>query len=128
MVQKSVNIISSPTAIHRRLPSAPSASFVTATRTPGLLSLSKPQPAARRAQKQAQPKEIKTSPKAAKKAAAAVGAENSKDVASKDASPAPKSSKASATTPSPAEKDRSPRGRRAKAAAKDKAAPVPVPR
>ncbi|KZV67820.1 hypothetical protein PENSPDRAFT_40486 [Peniophora sp. CONT] len=133
MVQKSVNIISSPTAIHRRLSSAPSSSFVQATRTPGLLSLSKPQQSlARRAQKQAQPKETKTSPKAARKvasAAAAAGAENSKDVASaaaKDVSPATKSSKA--TTPSSAEKDRTPRGRRAKVAAKDKAAPVPVPR
>ena len=76
----------------------------------------------------AEKKKAKEERKAAKKAAAAVGAENSKDVASKDVSPAPKSSKASATTPSSAEKDRSPRGRRAKAAAKDKAAPVPVPR
>ena len=42
MVQKPIHLLSSPSTYHRRHPSAPPAVLVQPTRTPGLLSLSKP--------------------------------------------------------------------------------------
>lgn len=47
MVQKPAHILSSPASHHRRMPSAPPTVLVQPTRTPGLLSLSKPAPSPR---------------------------------------------------------------------------------
>ncbi|KAA1472507.1 hypothetical protein DENSPDRAFT_850970 [Dentipellis sp. KUC8613] len=131
MVQKPIHLLSSPTA-HRRHPSAPPAVLVQSTRTPGLLSLSKPQhPTAQRPQ-QYQPQQ--RSSRSAQKGKVGGNDHRSPQPVPAKAQPAPASRKPSgpkdglATSPkaqaASATADKAPRGRQhVMPTTKDKAAP-----
>ncbi|KAI0322936.1 hypothetical protein OF83DRAFT_275009 [Amylostereum chailletii] len=137
MVQKPVHLLSSPVVRHRRLPSAPPAVLIQPTRTPGLLSLSKPaQPLAPRSQQRQQqqrtPRPQKSrganpnprSPQPSKPQSQP--AEPSDEASSKvttavATSDAPLAPKAKAQTSAPT--DNSPRGRQNGKASKDRSIP-----
>ncbi|KAI0035822.1 hypothetical protein K488DRAFT_76387 [Vararia minispora EC-137] len=142
MVQKPVHLLSSPTTLHRRLPSAPSAVLVQPTRTPGLLALSKPAPT-RQQQRQHQirqphalkakgpvPVVLRPSPAPAespKDAPASKDVAPSKDVtipSAKDV-PAPKAKVPAASTPNDKDTNnaKSHRGRQRSKGSKEKAVP-----